>query len=127
MGERFLAGLYCAVPHHGTKRGTTLLRGQWTEGVQVYTWRKDRKDAIAHYERARALLIGMGKERPTPDRASKDGHARSGVGRSNPVPWRSPDLWVVRDAGACGKNETPYGVSYNSVGSRIRPDAISNP
>src|SRR5258706_3826684 len=59
VGERFLAGLYCAVPHHGTKRGTTLLRGQWTQGVQVYTWRKDRKDSIRHYERARELLIGL--------------------------------------------------------------------
>src|SRR6266404_5540837 len=28
VGERFLAGLYLTVPHHGTKRGTTFLRGQ---------------------------------------------------------------------------------------------------
>src|SRR3989440_10423717 len=53
VGERFLAGIYSAVPHYGTKRGTTLLRGQWAQGVQVYTWRKDRKEAIRHYERAR--------------------------------------------------------------------------
>ena len=30
-GERFLAGLYLTVPHHGAKRGTTFLRGQWTQ------------------------------------------------------------------------------------------------
>src|SRR6266436_8219852 len=34
VGERFLAGLYLTVPHHGTKRGNTFLRGQSTQGVQ---------------------------------------------------------------------------------------------
>ncbi|NQT81709.1 hypothetical protein HQ563_01710, partial [bacterium] len=59
VGERFFAGLYLSVPHYGTKRGGTYLRGQWTQGVQVSSWRKDRKDAIGHYERARDLLIGL--------------------------------------------------------------------
>lgn len=56
IGERFLAGLYIRVPHHGTKQGGQLLRGQYTQGVHVSTWRQDRKAAIAHYERARELL-----------------------------------------------------------------------
>src|SRR6266571_1600922 len=59
VGERFLAGLYLTVPHHGTKRGTTFLRGQSTQGVQVYSWRKDSREAIKHYERARELLLAL--------------------------------------------------------------------
>ncbi len=59
VGERFLAGLYLSVPHYGTKRGGTYLRGQWTQGLQVSSWRKDRRDAIEHYERARDLLIAL--------------------------------------------------------------------
>jgi uncharacterized protein YfaS (alpha-2-macroglobulin family) len=59
VGERFLAGLYLSVPHYGTKRGTTYLRGQWTQGVQVYSWRKDSREAIKHYEHARELLIAL--------------------------------------------------------------------
>jgi len=57
VGERFLAGLCLTVPHYGTKRGTTFLRGQWTQGVQVYSCRKDSREAVKHYERARELLI----------------------------------------------------------------------
>jgi hypothetical protein len=60
VGERFLGGLCLSVPHYGTKRGTTFLRGQWTQGVQVYSWRKDAREAIEHYERARTLLLGLG-------------------------------------------------------------------
>ena len=59
VGERFLAGLYLTIPHHGTKRGTTFLRGQWTQGVQVYSYRKDAREAIKHYERARELLLAL--------------------------------------------------------------------
>jgi uncharacterized protein YfaS (alpha-2-macroglobulin family) len=57
VGERFLGGLYLTVPHYGTKRGATFLRGQWTQGVQVYSSRKDSREAIRHYERARELLV----------------------------------------------------------------------
>src|SRR5215471_11121282 len=46
VGERFLGGLYLTVPHHGTKRGSTFLRGQWTQGVQVNSYRKDAKEAV---------------------------------------------------------------------------------
>ena len=59
VGERFLGGLYLSVPHYGTKRGTTFLRGQWAQGVQVYSWRRDAKDALKHYKRARALLLAL--------------------------------------------------------------------
>src|SRR5882724_3465912 len=59
VGERFLAGLYLTVPHHGTKRGNTFLRGQSTQGVQVYSWRKDARQAVKHYERARELLLAV--------------------------------------------------------------------
>src|ERR1022692_1477109 len=59
VGERFLGGLYLTVPHHGTKRGAAFLRGQWTQGVQVYSWRKDGREAIQHYERARTLLLTL--------------------------------------------------------------------
>ena len=59
VGERFLAGLYLTVPHRDTKRGTTFLRGQWTQGVQVYSYRKDAREAVKHYERARELLVAL--------------------------------------------------------------------
>jgi uncharacterized protein YfaS (alpha-2-macroglobulin family)/tetratricopeptide (TPR) repeat protein len=59
VGERFLGGLYLTVPHHGTKRGPIFLRGQWTQGVQVYSYRKDAKEAVQHYERARELLLKL--------------------------------------------------------------------
>ena len=61
VGERFLAGLYLTVPHEGTKQGGVYLRGQWTQGVRVSTWRKDRKLSIQHYERARDILIELTK------------------------------------------------------------------
>jgi uncharacterized protein YfaS (alpha-2-macroglobulin family) len=64
VGERFLAGLYLTVPHHGTKRGSTFLRGQSTQGVFVYSWRKDSKSAIEHYERARELLLKLPAKTP---------------------------------------------------------------
>ncbi|MCG3125928.1 MAG: hypothetical protein CHACPFDD_00755 [Phycisphaerae bacterium] len=56
VAERFAAGIYVAVPHEGTKRGSTYLRGQWTQGTFVSTWRKDRAEAIRRYERSRELL-----------------------------------------------------------------------
>ncbi len=58
-GERFLAGLYARLPHYGTKRGSTFLRGQWTQGVQVYCFRKDRAEAVRHSERARDLILAL--------------------------------------------------------------------
>ena len=64
VGERFLAGLYLTVPHYGTKRGTTFLRGQWTQGVQVYSSRKDSREAVQHYERARELLLKFPAKTP---------------------------------------------------------------
>ncbi len=76
VGERFLAGLYLTVPHYGTKRGTTFLRGQWTQGVPVYSWRKDAREALKHYERARELLLALtakvAKTRLTAERIGLD-------------------------------------------------------
>jgi uncharacterized protein YfaS (alpha-2-macroglobulin family) len=78
VGERFLAGLYLTVPHQGTKRGTVFLRGEWTQGVPVYTWRKDSREAVQHYERARELLLGFPartselKQRVTTERIGLD-------------------------------------------------------
>ncbi|MCH8807451.1 MAG: hypothetical protein IH986_15390, partial [Planctomycetes bacterium] len=62
VGRRLLAGLYLNVPHEGTKRGSTYLRGQWTQGVYVSSWKKDRRRAIKEYEKARALLAGIAEE-----------------------------------------------------------------
>lgn len=74
VGERFLAGLYLSIPHRGTKQGGAFLRGQSTQGVYVYSWNKDRRQALCHYERARDLLIdlsktiGSGENPDTPER-----------------------------------------------------------
>jgi uncharacterized protein YfaS (alpha-2-macroglobulin family)/tetratricopeptide (TPR) repeat protein len=54
--ERFRAGLFVNFPHHGVKRGGKFLRGQSGQGVYVQSWRKDQKEAVAGYERARAIL-----------------------------------------------------------------------
>jgi uncharacterized protein YfaS (alpha-2-macroglobulin family) len=59
VGDRFLAGLYLSVPHQGTKRGTVYDRGQYGQGVQVSSFKKDRKTAIKHYEDARDILAGL--------------------------------------------------------------------
>jgi uncharacterized protein YfaS (alpha-2-macroglobulin family) len=67
IGERFLGGLYLSVPHHGTKQGKKFLRGQWGQGVHVNSWRKDRNEAVKHYEQARQLLIGFAKKNRNAD------------------------------------------------------------
>ncbi len=67
IGERFLGGLYLSIPHHGTKQGGKFLRGQWGQGVQVNSWRKDRNEAVKHYERARDLLIGLANKNKNAD------------------------------------------------------------
>src|SRR5271167_1908764 len=46
VGERFLAGIYLSVPHEGTKQGGTYHRGEYGQGVQVSSFKKDRKEAI---------------------------------------------------------------------------------
>jgi uncharacterized protein YfaS (alpha-2-macroglobulin family) len=61
VGERFLAGIYLSVPHQGTKQGGVYHRGQYGQGVQVSSFRKDRKTAIGHYEHARTVLAGLVK------------------------------------------------------------------
>lgn len=69
-GERFLAGIYLSVPHQGTKQGGTYLRGQYGQGVQVSSFKKDRKTAILHYEHARDILANLVKTIGTgPDNA----------------------------------------------------------
>ena len=57
IGERLMAALYVRVPHYGTKRGGVFLRGQYSQGGYVYSSGADRKQAIAHYERARQVLL----------------------------------------------------------------------
>jgi uncharacterized protein YfaS (alpha-2-macroglobulin family)/tetratricopeptide (TPR) repeat protein len=61
VGERFLAGIYLCVPHEGTKQGGVYHRGQYLQGVQVSSFKKDRKEAIRRYEHARDLLAGLVK------------------------------------------------------------------
>ncbi len=56
VGQRFLAGLFLTFPHQGLKQGGKFLRGQSGQGVYVFSWKKDRKDAVLHYERARDML-----------------------------------------------------------------------
>lgn len=59
IGRRFEGGLYLRVPHHGTKQGGRFLRGESGQGVYVYSWKKDRKAALAQYERARDLVLWL--------------------------------------------------------------------
>ena len=61
VGARFLAGIYLCVPHWGTKSGATYHRGQYGQGVQVSSFKKDRKEAIRNYESARDILAGLVK------------------------------------------------------------------
>lgn len=67
VGERFLAGLYLSVPHQGTKQGGVYLRGQYGQGVQVSSFKKDRKEAIRRYEHAREILATLWKSLGTPE------------------------------------------------------------
>jgi hypothetical protein len=59
VGRRFLGGIYLSVPHEGTKQGGVYHRGQYGQGVQVSSFKKDRKTAILCYEQARDLLAGL--------------------------------------------------------------------
>jgi hypothetical protein len=61
VGERFLAGIYLCVPHYGTKQGGVYHRGEYGQGVQVSSFKKDRKTAIGFYEQARDVLAGLVK------------------------------------------------------------------
>ena len=63
VGERFLAGLYMSIPHQGTKRGTSYLRGEYTQGAYVSSWRQDRRAALGHYDRDRHLLNRLAAHR----------------------------------------------------------------
>ena len=73
IGERFTAGIYLSVPHQGTKQGGTYLRGQWGQGVQVSSFKKDRKEAIRRYEHARDILAGLVQAiGTTPDNPATD-------------------------------------------------------
>ncbi len=75
VGERFLGGIYLCVPHQGTKQGGTYHRGQYGQGVQVSSFKKDRREAIRDYEQARDVLallvrtVGATADNPdTPER-----------------------------------------------------------
>ncbi len=73
VGERFTAGIYLCVPHQGMKQGGTYLRGQWGQGVQVSSFKKDRKEAVRRYEHARDILAGLVKSiGSTPDNPATD-------------------------------------------------------
>ena len=67
VGERFLGGLYLCVPHEGTKQGGAYHRGQYGQGVQVSSFKKDRNEAVRRYEHARDILAGLVKAPATPD------------------------------------------------------------
>ncbi len=82
VGRRLLAGLYLNVPHEGTKRGSTYRRGQWTQGVYVSSWKKDRRRAIKEYEKARALLAGIAEEAAEANEPSKKREGLDGVAQS---------------------------------------------
>lgn len=66
VGQRFLAGLFLAMPHDGIKQGGKFLRGQHGQGVYVSSWRKDRKEAIRRYELARERVSKLAAEEGDP-------------------------------------------------------------
>jgi uncharacterized protein YfaS (alpha-2-macroglobulin family) len=61
VGERFAGGIDLCVPHYGTKQGGNFLRGQYGQGVQVTSFKKDRASAVRRYEHARELLAALVK------------------------------------------------------------------
>jgi uncharacterized protein YfaS (alpha-2-macroglobulin family) len=54
--QRVVGNAYLALPHWGTEAGGELLRGQWAQGKQTHTFRRDRVRAIEHLEAARDAL-----------------------------------------------------------------------
>lgn len=61
--QRVVGNAYLSIPHWGTERGGSFLRGQWGQGIQTHRFRTDRQRAIEHLEAARAVLaakVGAG-------------------------------------------------------------------
>ncbi|HUS91349.1 MAG TPA: MG2 domain-containing protein, partial [Phycisphaerae bacterium] len=53
--ERQLGNLYMLVPHWGTRAGGKFHRAQYKQGIRVRSEQHDKKQAVAHLERARDL------------------------------------------------------------------------
>jgi len=53
--ERLTGHLYMLLPHWGTRSGGKFYRAEYKQGIQLVTYRYDRRHAVAHMERARDL------------------------------------------------------------------------
>ena len=91
IAERALGNLYMLLPHWGTRSGGVFRRGQRTQGLLLRSWRHDKKRAVLHLERARALF------------ARYDGDAEA----LEPLPedvrdnWRAERIGCLLDLASC--------------------------
>jgi len=57
--ERLTGNLYAQLPHWGTRSGGQFYRGQRRQGIYLQSWRYDKRQAVAHMERARDLYAAF--------------------------------------------------------------------
>ena len=53
--ERFTGNLYMTLPHYGTRSGGEFERGVYRQGIQVTSYKHDKKKSSQHMEKARKL------------------------------------------------------------------------
>jgi uncharacterized protein YfaS (alpha-2-macroglobulin family) len=53
--ERLTGNLYMLLPHWGTRAGGVFYRGEYKQGIRLRSEQHDKKHAVTHLERARAL------------------------------------------------------------------------
>ncbi|MFV1957897.1 MAG: MG2 domain-containing protein, partial [Planctomycetota bacterium] len=116
--ERLAGNLWLLVPHWGTRSGGTFHRAQWGQGIQLRSWRHDKKRALGHLQRARNLYAAW----DAPDRAEALAKALPAKEASA---WHEERLECLFDlAGACarfGIYENGWSFWFGSWG--VRDDA----
>ncbi|MFQ5844120.1 MAG: MG2 domain-containing protein, partial [Planctomycetota bacterium] len=100
--ERLAGNLYLTVPHWGTRAGGKFHRAQWKQGIQVRSYRHDKRHALRHLQRARELYARY----DAPERAA----ALAALPEDERPGWHDERLGCLFDlAGACAR----FGIYEN--------------
>ena len=145
--ERLTGNLYMLLPHYGTRAGGKFYRGEYRQGVYLQSWRYDRRQALAHMERARELYAKHDGDRAALDALPEDERAnwhnermeavfdlanvvsRFTIYDDQPFFWYR--WWAERDeslAETAGERDFEEGYSYwewqrkRPIGLRVGPD-----
>ncbi len=102
--HRMAGNLWLSVPHWGTRAGGTFHRDEWKQGIQVRSWRHDKRQAVAHLEKARDLYAAW-------DAPEKSAALESALTKDAATSWHEERLDCLFDlAGACAR----FGIYENN-------------